>query len=148
MSKKPEAAPDAPDTQPAQATPPAKAPRVLGGAKNNIWRCGVVDKDGAPVHTAPGMTTLTFRGPGTRRDAIEAVRLLLDSKRADAINAGEDDPGYKMAEGSLEALGHSDDDLGFFRPAASEPLNLPTDPAVRAAHDKIIADKLGATDNA
>lgn len=142
MSKKPDAPP---------AEPKVMGNRILGGAKNNIWRCKIVDSGGNPVQPAPGMTYLEIRGPGTKADAIEAIRLLLDSKRVDAMRVGEDDPGYQMAEGSLEPLGHTEittADFGRFRPNGAAPLDLPTDAAVRAAHEKLIADKLGTSDNA
>lgn len=114
----------------------------------NIWRFAAVDKDGEVFESAPGMRKFLVHGPATKRDLIAAAHLLLNAKRLDAIRAGIDDPGYKLDESSIEPVGHSDAELGQWRPDGAMPLNLPTDPAVRASHEKLIAEKLGVNPDA
>ena len=119
-------------------------------SKNNIWRFRVLGGDGKPVSTAEDASTLTVRGPATKPALIDAANLLLNSKRADAVRAGLDDPMYRLDESSIEALGHTDTEVGFWAPQGEpKALNLPTEAAVRADHRRLIAEKTGiATDNA
>jgi hypothetical protein len=116
--------------------------------KNNVWRFRVLGGDGKSVETGEGSNTITVRGPASKPELIRSAEILLNSKRADAIRAGLDDPGYRIDEGSIEPLGHTDTEVGFWSPAGGKPLSLPTDPAVREDQRKFLADKLGANDNA
>lgn len=119
-------------------------------SKVNIWRFRATGADGKPVESAPGMTTFTVKGPATRPALIEAARILLDSKRADAVNVGLPDPGYKLDEASIEPVGHTDVDVGFWVPPAdAKPIDLPTDAAVREADRRLLQEKTGISpDNA
>lgn len=118
-------------------------------SKNNVWRFRVVGGDGKPVGTAEGASTITVRGPATKPELLKSAAILLNSKRADAIRAGLDDPGYVIDEASIEPLGHTDTEVGFWAPQGAKPLDLPTDAAVRKDQRKFIADKIGVNpDNA
>jgi hypothetical protein len=114
--------------------------------KNNIWEWQAKDKDGKVVETAPGMKSITMRGPGTLPDLIASANLFLYCKRLDAVRIGLPDPGYTLDLSSIKPLGHTDQtdqDLGVWAPTNALPVSLPTDPAVRAAHEKLIAERLG-----
>jgi hypothetical protein len=120
-------------------------PRVMGlGARNNIWRVKVLDGDNRPVQNDKGETTVILRGPASRAELIRSAEILFNSKRNDALLAGLGDPGYHIDLESIEPLGHSDADLGQWKPEGARQLNLPTDPAVRAQHEKLINEKLAA----
>ena len=112
-------------------------------SKNNIWRFRALDKDGKPVESAPKMSTFTVRGPGTKAELIRGATILLNSHRADAMRIGLEDPGYKLDESSIEPLGHTDNEVGFWRTGGAAPLDLPTDAAVRAEDRKFLAEKMG-----
>lgn len=114
-------------------------------SKNNIWRFKVLGGDGKSVKTAEDMTTLTMRGPGTKAALIESATILLTSKRADAINAGLDDPGYKIDESSIEPLGHTDAEVGKWKLPGGKTLDLPTDATVREQDRALIQEKLNLT---
>ena len=111
--------------------------------KVNIWKFKATGADGKPVESAPGMTSFTVKGPASKPALVEAATLLLNSKRADAIRIGLEDPGYKLDESSIEPVGHTDADVGQFFVPGGKPLDLPTDAAVRKADRKLVAEKLG-----
>lgn len=113
-------------------------------SKVNIWKFRVLDGAGKAVETAPGSTTITIKGPASKSEAVKAANLLLDSKRADAVRAGIDDPGYKLDEASMEAVGHTDGDVGFWSPAEAKSLDLPTDATVREQHRRVIRENVDA----
>lgn len=114
--------------------------------KNNIWEWQAKDKDGKVVETAPNMTRIVMRGPGTLPDLIASANLFLYNKRLDAVRIGLPDPGYALDLESIKPLGHTDqtdENVGRWAPTNAVPIQLPTDPAVRAAHEKLIAERLG-----
>jgi hypothetical protein len=118
-------------------------------SKVNIWRVRVLDGNNQPVKNERGEVTAVLKGPATKAELIRSAEILFNSKRQDAIFAGLPDPGYHIDPESVEPLGHSDADLGQWRPEGARPLELPTDPAVRKQHEKLIKEKLGTTaDNA
>lgn len=113
-------------------------------SKNNIWRFKVLGGDGKAVATGEdGESTITMKGPATKADLIRLANILLTSRRRDAVDSGLDDPGYTLDEASIEPLGHTDADIGAFRPAGAKQLTLPTDPVVREKDRALIAEKLG-----
>jgi hypothetical protein len=117
--------------------------------KNNIWEFQAKGKGGEVVESAPGMKSFVLRGPGTLLDLVNSATILLNSRRLDAIRIGLPDPEYAIIPESIKPLGHTDhntQEIGQWAPpVVVAPLQLPTDPAVRAAHEKLIAEKLGIT---
>ena len=129
---------------PKAAAPAAPVRSLFGGTRNNVWRVRVLDRDGNPVDTdGTGATSMVLKGPATREDLIRSAAILLNGKRADAMRAGLEDPGYHIDEASIEPQGHTDDDIGGWFPAGARPISLPTDPAAQAARAKLIAERLG-----
>lgn len=140
--KPPQTHPDPAAVAAAEKAPPLRS--LVATGRNNVWRVKVLDRDNNPVISDKrGGTTLILRGPASVEDLKKGAAILLNSKRADAMRAGLEDPGYHIDESSIEPAGHSDDDVGMWFPPGAKPVNLPTDAAAQAARDKLIAERLG-----
>jgi hypothetical protein len=114
-------------------------------ARNDVWKWQAKDGKGRMVESAPGLTWFTSRGPTTKAEMERAARILLNSRRMDAIRAELPDPGYVVILESITPAGNSVDDVlpGDWKPPGAAPLDLPTDAAVRDNLEKTLAAEGG-----